>query len=558
MRTGQDSWNIEESGAIKGLNVIMQLRKICNHPELIDERICQSSIVVDSIDHWWPPQIKNIISNQHFFPVTQPIKTKDSIPKELFMALLACEHLRHKRSMSSLSQSRLIDKGRLIRVRNSFIQKIRHVCFRCTLVKSVCPIDDYSPLSLFINKVFRQQTLIDSDNPVQFKNLDQMCESIKTEFFSFLIPVTRIIARSKALIDFSFSKLTSYQMLTPIPSIFVPNINNFIADSGKMNQLLDLLLELRHRNKKVLIFTQMSRMINLIETMLAAKKFSYLRLDGSYSIEKRQEVVREFNENPRVMVFISSTRVGGVGINLTSADTVIFFDCDWNPAVDRQAQDRCHRIGQSRDVTVYKLVSRHTIEENILLTSNVKARMDDLVMNEGQFNLYEIVAQTAKSKGQREAEVEIGELLRRAEDEEVDEVVVNQDMEEEAVEEDNNSEENEPVDDLNDDRIGHEAVMQLKEDLHVTRNSLTSLHEYGLELLQQCVPRKHQQQSTVLPVSQLSITPINLLTEDKKEDETYEDQFYKKVLSKVRMDISEEQTALVIISAREKSAILNS
>lgn len=69
---------------------------------------------------------------------------------------------------------------------------------------------------------------------------------------------------------------------------------------------------------------------------------------------------------------MSSTRVGGIGINLTAADTVIFYDCDWNPAVDRQAQDRCHRIGQIRDVTIYKLITQHTIEENILMTSNIK------------------------------------------------------------------------------------------------------------------------------------------------------------------------------------------
>lgn len=175
-----------------------------------------------------------------------------------------------------------------------------------------------------------------------------------------------------------------------IPSIHVKDINNFIYDSGKMDLLYNLMIRLRKEKRKVLIFTQMTKMLNFLERFLAAKGFSYVRLDGSVPAEKRQIIVQTFNKSPKIMVFISSTRVGGIGINLTAADTVIFYDNDWNPAIDKQAQDRCHRIGQCRDVTVYRMVTRHTIEENILMTSDLKAKMDDLVLNKGQFNLLKL------------------------------------------------------------------------------------------------------------------------------------------------------------------------
>lgn len=86
-------------------------------------------------------------------------------------------------------------------------------------------------------------------------------------------------------------------------------------------------------------------------------RFNYVRLDGGTKTEVRQQLVERFNNDPRVMVFISSTRSGGIGLNLTGASNVIFYDTDWNPAMDRQAQDRCHRIGQTRNVTIYRLIA---------------------------------------------------------------------------------------------------------------------------------------------------------------------------------------------------------
>uniref|UniRef100_A0A1B0DPQ1 Uncharacterized protein n=1 Tax=Phlebotomus papatasi TaxID=29031 RepID=A0A1B0DPQ1_PHLPP len=95
--------------------------------------------------------------------------------------------------------------------------------------------------------------------------------------------------------------------------------------------------------------------------------------------------MERFNGDKRIFVFILSTRSGGVGVNLTGADTVIFYDSDWNPTMDAQAQDRCHRIGQTRDVHIYRLVSEKTIEENILKKANQKRLLGDLAIEGGNF-----------------------------------------------------------------------------------------------------------------------------------------------------------------------------
>ena len=95
--------------------------------------------------------------------------------------------------------------------------------------------------------------------------------------------------------------------------------------------------------------------------------------------------MERFNADKRIFCFILSTRSGGVGVNLTGADTVVFYDSDWNPTMDAQAQDRCHRIGQTRDVHIYRLVSDKTIEENIVKKANQKRLLGDLAIEGGNF-----------------------------------------------------------------------------------------------------------------------------------------------------------------------------
>lgn len=132
-------------------------------------------------------------------------------------------------------------------------------------------------------------------------------------------------------------------------------------DCGKLQTLDTLLWQLKSEGHRVLIFTQMSRMLDIFEQFLNHHGHTYLRLDGATKIEQRQALMERFNADKKVFCFILSTRSGGVGVNLTGADTVIFYDSDWNPTMDAQAQDRCHRIGQTRDVHIYRLVCIHIL-----------------------------------------------------------------------------------------------------------------------------------------------------------------------------------------------------
>ncbi|XP_060528585.1 helicase domino isoform X2 [Cylas formicarius] len=156
-------------------------------------------------------------------------------------------------------------------------------------------------------------------------------------------------------------------------------------DCGKLQTLDNLLRHLKSENHRVLIFTQMTKMLDVLEVFLNFHGHIYLRLDGSTKIDQRQVLMERFNGDPRIFAFILSTRSGGVGVNLTGADTVIFYDSDWNPTMDAQAQDRCHRIGQTRDVHIYRLVSERTIEENILKKANQKRLLGDLAIEGGNF-----------------------------------------------------------------------------------------------------------------------------------------------------------------------------
>ncbi|KAG2509559.1 hypothetical protein JM16_008688 [Phytophthora kernoviae] len=171
------------------------------------------------------------------------------------------------------------------------------------------------------------------------------------------------------------------------PDLFEPRPISSPLDmpSLHLQQLAVLLRTLKRGGHRCLIFTQMSSMLNILEVFLNLHGHTYFRLDGATKVDKRQMLMERFNRDEKIFCFILSTRSGGLGINLTGADAVIFYDSDWNPAMDAQAQDRAHRIGQTRDVHIYRLVSEHTVEENILRKAQQKRHLDFLVMSEGQF-----------------------------------------------------------------------------------------------------------------------------------------------------------------------------
>merc|ERR1719387_2890227 len=121
--------------------------------------------------------------------------------------------------------------------------------------------------------------------------------------------------------------------------------------------------------------------MDLIQDFLRFKGYSFLRLDGSTKIEDRKDLVAQYQEPGGPFAFIISTRAGGLGINLTAADTVVFYESDWNPTMDLQAMDRAHRLGQTKKVTVYRLICKDTIEEKILKRATQKEKVSKIVYN---------------------------------------------------------------------------------------------------------------------------------------------------------------------------------
>jgi len=157
--------------------------------------------------------------------------------------------------------------------------------------------------------------------------------------------------------------------------------------SGKfelLDRILPKFLKTQHR---VLIFFQMTAIMNIMEDFLMYRGYRHLRLDGSTKSEERSDLLKKFNaENSPYMIFLLSTRAGGLGLNLQTADTVIIFDSDWNPHQDLQAQDRAHRIGQTKEVRILRLITADSIEEKILARAQYKLDIDGKVIQAGKFD----------------------------------------------------------------------------------------------------------------------------------------------------------------------------
>ncbi|KAG8905621.1 putative DNA helicase ino80 [Tulasnella sp. 403] len=171
----------------------------------------------------------------------------------------------------------------------------------------------------------------------------------------------------------------------PVSTMHFPDAERLIFDSAKLARLDSLLQELKAGGHKVLIYFQMTKMIDLMEEYLVFRQYKYLRLDGDSKIEDRRDMVTDWQTRPDLFVFLLSTHAGGLGINLTAADTVIFYENDWNPSNDSQAMDRAHRIGQTKQVTVYRLITRGTIDERIVQLARVKKDVSDIVVGNKDF-----------------------------------------------------------------------------------------------------------------------------------------------------------------------------
>ncbi|EME46555.1 hypothetical protein DOTSEDRAFT_70536 [Dothistroma septosporum NZE10] len=160
---------------------------------------------------------------------------------------------------------------------------------------------------------------------------------------------------------------------------------HLVDNAAKMVMLDKLLKRLKADGSRVLIFSQMSRVLDILEDYSVFRGYQYCRIDGSTAHEDRIAAIDEYNkENSERFLFLLTTRAGGLGINLTSADIVVLFDSDWNPQADLQAMDRAHRIGQTKQVKVFRFITEHAIEEKVLERAAQKLRLDQLVIQQGR------------------------------------------------------------------------------------------------------------------------------------------------------------------------------
>uniref|UniRef100_A0A7N1A0R7 DNA helicase n=1 Tax=Kalanchoe fedtschenkoi TaxID=63787 RepID=A0A7N1A0R7_KALFE len=418
------------------ISVIMQLRKVCNHPDLFEGRPIISSYDMVGIDLHLSSLVCSIFS-------TDPLSTVDLrdlgfvfTDHDYIMNSWETDEMQAITTPPDLIEDRvsltgLVELGPRKKQGTNIFEKIREAVLeerskeakkraasiawwnslRCrrkpiystslrTLVTVKHPVfnihdQKLNPLSYSYSTKLAEIVL----SPVEwFQKMINLVES-----FMFAIPAARApppvcwFSRVGAAVFFHpIYKEKLSQNLLPLLSpirpaivrrqVYFPDRRLIQFDCGKLQELAVLLRRLKTEGHRALIFTQMTKMLDVLEAFINLYGYTYMRLDGSTQPEERQTLMQRFNTNPKIFLFILSTRSGGVGINLVGADTVIFYDSDWNPAMDQQAQDRCHRIGQTREVHIYRLISESTIEENILKKAKQKRALDDLVIQSGEYN----------------------------------------------------------------------------------------------------------------------------------------------------------------------------
>ncbi len=175
--------------------------------------------------------------------------------------------------------------------------------------------------------------------------------------------------------------LTKLRQIANHPKMVNPD---YTGDSGKMEDVIFMLDNAIRDDHKILVFSQFVKHLNILANHLKSENIDFAYLDGS--TKKRQEEVDRFQEEPKLKVFLISLKAGGLGLNLTKADYVFILDPWWNPAIEAQAVDRAHRIGQENKVFTYKFITKDTVEEKILALQKKKRRLaEDLITTEESF-----------------------------------------------------------------------------------------------------------------------------------------------------------------------------
>jgi helicase SWR1 len=417
------------------INCLMQLRKVCNHPDLFIERAIMTSFPMNksAVSDF---EIKDLLVRRRLLredPMTNVsldflnlVPTKhESLSKiiaakvhllsaqKALMDAREAQRTRAQNAFTNLDPSTV--KSNLVYLESASrwgrFEELQHCVYLNALRRQQTPTYGsglIELLTLGVNeRPMRPRPKRRSDMLLWLENssptlssmiptISSRSHDLKSTIQKFACVTPSVTARDMTYLTLTPKAVNAFQSsvsseVDPFHearmrlSIQFPDKRLLQYDCGKLQTLAKLLRKLQAQGSRALIFTQMTKVLDILEQFLNIHGHKYLRLDGSTKVEQRQALTDRFNNDNRILVFILSSRSGGLGINLTGADTVIFYDLDWNPAMDKQCQDRAHRIGQTRDVHIYRLVSEHTIEANILRKANQKRMLDDVVIQEGEF-----------------------------------------------------------------------------------------------------------------------------------------------------------------------------
>ena len=239
-----------------------------------------------------------------------------------------------------------------------------------------------SLITPFILRRVKEDVLDELPEKIEKKYLVDMTTKQKSIYKSYVKEIKEKLKSSKGNTNM-LTFITKLREVCLDPSLIMDDYN---GGSGKINALMELLDNYIAGNKKILVFSQFTSALKNIEKNLEEVGINYIYLDGSIGSKERGELVKKFNEDPLISVFLISLKAGGVGLNLTSASVVIHFDPWWNPAIENQATDRAHRFGQKNVVEVIKLISKDTIEEKILLLQEDKKELIESLMDEKEMD----------------------------------------------------------------------------------------------------------------------------------------------------------------------------
>lgn len=465
------------------INCLMQLRKVCNHPDLFEVRPIVTSFAqprsVVSLCLNEAESVRRSLKDDSFKGKVCLDVLNLNITQKDDLDLVAAQSAHRLRSKSIIDEQikkiealiegaeayktanleNYLDYFRYIKVSEQMevLERLKQAQYLNELRCSTFPLYGRNLLRKLRSMTEDKTVKSDAYNEIVY-NVDRRSEKMSEviDKYSVITPKAVAVDMSDQLIPISVRtnlQLAALEGKIDNPfhqsqvklSIAFPHKSLLQYDCGKLQKLALLLQKLTSEGHRALIFTQMTKVLDILEQFLNIHGYRYMRLDGATKIEERQVLTETFNRDPKVPVFILSTRSGGLGINLTGADTVIFYDSDWNPAMDKQCQDRCHRIGQSRDVHIYRFVSEYTIESNILKKANQKRHLDNVVIQEGEFttdyfgkfSVRDLVADTSiaidvPDKPIDQSNGNMEKLLAQAEDE-ADRVAANAAMREVAI-----------------------------------------------------------------------------------------------------------------------------